>query len=253
MKAMFEELADNYDKESGGICADVAKQFLPLLPPITSSSVVHDNACGTGGVTEVILNSQDWKGELPRIYGTDIAEGMLKQFDAKIEKNGWGERVTTQAMEGSDLSALPDSTFTHSICNMGYFAFKDGIAGAKHMYRTLAPGGVLVVTGWSKPRTVELAHLTQKVVRPDEPVCWPLSEDWKNPKKGMGALAEGGFKEDNMEVKYFTATGDVGSGETIIGAMTHGFGRMFRQGYSEEETERWREAMRGFLTDEEKN
>lgn len=73
--------ASEYERQSGGVTRQIAIKGLKLLPPITSDSIIHDNACGPGIVSSLILKqftSVDGKlDETPKIE----ADGFRQRHD----------------------------------------------------------------------------------------------------------------------------------------------------------------------------
>jgi hypothetical protein len=52
-------MASRYERQTGGVTRTIARAILStdMTPRLTSHSTIHDNACGTGIVTDGILNS----------------------------------------------------------------------------------------------------------------------------------------------------------------------------------------------------
>jgi hypothetical protein len=50
--AAFDKASEVYERMTGGCTREVAKFLLTLDPQVNSSSLILDNACGTGLVTE---------------------------------------------------------------------------------------------------------------------------------------------------------------------------------------------------------
>jgi ubiquinone/menaquinone biosynthesis C-methylase UbiE len=77
--------SNNYEKMASNCTLSVAK--IALSDPITPSSYILNNACGTGIVTSLI-KSQHLN---VRILGADLAPGMIETYKEKICKAGMGE------------------------------------------------------------------------------------------------------------------------------------------------------------------
>lgn len=106
--------ANMYDRMASGGSLGIARQAIAMLPvPVTESSYVLDNACGTGIVSELI------KAQCPsvRIMGADLAPGMLEIYKSKAKQYGW-KNVDTKVQDVRDLNGIQDETFTHVITNM---------------------------------------------------------------------------------------------------------------------------------------
>jgi ubiquinone/menaquinone biosynthesis C-methylase UbiE len=126
----------------------IAQACLSLSPPINSSSIVHDNGCGDGNVTRVIVSGREKNKYPSKIYATDIAGKFLELVTSEAREKGWP--VETALMPAQKLD-YPDNTFTHSIMNCVILRLSDSdaIKACSEMYRTLKPGGVGVVSGWA--------------------------------------------------------------------------------------------------------
>jgi trans-aconitate methyltransferase len=75
----------NYERMSGNCTRILAAQIISNIePPTTSSSIILDNACGPGIVSEQI------KLLYPevKILSTDIAPGMVEEVQQAIKANG---------------------------------------------------------------------------------------------------------------------------------------------------------------------
>ncbi|KAK3063543.1 hypothetical protein LTS18_014689 [Coniosporium uncinatum] len=189
----------SYEKASAGVTRHVSKHLLSLLPPFTSDSVVHDNACGPGICTMDILEATAKSSSPPpRIYATDYSEAMIKGAQDYIDKNKLSN-VTAQVMDGSELT-FEDDMFTHSITNLGIFAFPDAEAGAGHIYRTLKPGGAAAVTVWKHSGNIEFVNKVIKRINPDAKPFYPLKEDWSPEEKIRGVMVVGGFSDENVKM-----------------------------------------------------
>jgi ubiquinone/menaquinone biosynthesis C-methylase UbiE len=199
----FEATAAQYDKVTGGCTRDVARQLL-ALPQLLSSSpcsildagaaVILDSACGTGIVAEEILALQP----NARIMAVDAGPNMVQMAESKPSLAA-APNVTFGVMPGEKLD-FPDSTFTHSITNLGILFYKSAADGARELYRTLKPGGVAVVTSWSSIGYLEAIQATQEDARPhDEPFKLPVSEEWLKPSHVERVMKEnGGFPHVEM-------------------------------------------------------
>lgn len=153
--------ANKYDRMTSGGSLSIAKQAIAMLPvPVTTSSYVLDNACGTGIVSEV-LKSQC---SSVRIMGADLAPGMLEIYKSKAKQFGW-EKVDTKVQDIRNLNDMHDEMFTHVITNMGFAPNVDDLTGpgraAKEMYRVLKHGGVAIVTTWYRESFLSVFDASQ--------------------------------------------------------------------------------------------
>jgi ubiquinone/menaquinone biosynthesis C-methylase UbiE len=82
--------------------------------PITSSSTILNNACGTGLMTAEI------KKRYPNtnITAVDLSPAMIEQAKSRAKENGW-DNITTDVLDIRDLKTLRDESFSHVITNFG--------------------------------------------------------------------------------------------------------------------------------------
>lgn len=65
----FKKLSQIYPRQTGNSTLNLFTQITELLAPISNSSIVHDNACGPGTASSVILKQHP--DVEPKIVGTD--------------------------------------------------------------------------------------------------------------------------------------------------------------------------------------
>ncbi|KAJ3540357.1 hypothetical protein NM208_g5106 [Fusarium decemcellulare] len=198
--AHFDSAAAQYEASTGGCTRELARLLLdlPQLEDIYKpESILLDNACGTGIVSEeVILRARRENTILPIIHPVDPAPNMVDICSKKLAALDVSDGINTGVMPGERL-LFPDEMFTHSITNLGILFFTDGVAGARHIYRTLKPGGIAVVTSWSALGYLEnVIHPAQAIVRPNDPAYkLPISEVWFDPSHVEECLRDGGFQQ----------------------------------------------------------
>lgn len=234
---LFNKSADAYEAATGGGTRELAQHAISLiagLKPLTSESKILDNACGTGIVTDIILQS----GIQPEIHAVDFAENMVNIARGRFSSH---PNVHTAVMAGEKLS-FPDDTFTHSITNLGLMFFTDADKGAREIARTLRPDGVAVVTGWSMRAPFKIIQEVQEQVRPDDTSFKPpVSDTWLDPEHTKAVLSRAG-----LDVHASTAH-DVHMGsETADGLadILAQFGSKALKSWSEEEEEKAAEVVK---------
>jgi SAM-dependent methyltransferase len=156
------------------------------LKPLTSESKILDNACGTGIVTDIILQS----GIRPEIHAIDCAENMVSIARGRFSSH---PNVHAAVMTGEELS-FPDGTFTHSITNLGLMFFTDAEKGAREIARTLHPDGVAVVTGWTMRAPFKIIQEVHAQIRPDDrSFKGPVPDIWLDPEHTKAVLSGAGL------------------------------------------------------------
>ena len=267
IQQMFQKVAQNYERTAGGAAHRLAHSLLARSPPITPSSRILDNACGTGAMTEIIMQSlsqrplifssrveEEKRESLPSITAVDYSANMLEVLKGKVSANGW-ENVKTAVMDAQALT-MPDGTFSHSYMSLGIFCLPDAVKGAAHIYRTLAPGGVALLTTWKDWGYVPAMETAQAVLRPDlPPFKMPVSDVWREGAYMKKVLVEGGFEEAKVDVEEQEVWADAEDLKAFAGRCWEQFS-LVGKGWKAEEKERWTEVVaeklpeaKGFMWD----
>lgn len=186
--------AEHLTELQGDVNKQAIRFFLDLIPPFSEGDVIHDNACGSGTVTEIIM------GLSPRpnvhIDATDINEQFVKDVAAAAEKNGWPVSAAVMPMQ---KLGFPDGHFTHSLNNFAFNSMLDNDATAAEVYRTLRPGGTAVATMCTcMPNTNALKHAHWRTRGRDGPMPTLLPMDKFLEPDLRRSLEAGGFKPENI-------------------------------------------------------
>lgn len=82
----YNSFAQKYETQSAGVTRALGHQLLLLLPPITPTSIIHDNVCGPSIITTSII-AQCTAASIspPEIYATDFNKGMVDVLKEIIE------------------------------------------------------------------------------------------------------------------------------------------------------------------------
>lgn len=177
----------------GDVSDTIARDLLREdLPPITPSSVVHDNGCGYGAVTMAVMNSNPPDGI--QIHATDVNPMFLAQLQAKLAENpSWPVKIDT--MDACNIT-FPDNTFNLSMATFVFSGLSDDIAAAAHMRRILQPGGTGVVAVWKEmPWHVALENAHHKTRGADEPMPPFLSMNWYKKERVEQVMADAGWED----------------------------------------------------------
>ncbi|KAI1653949.1 S-adenosyl-L-methionine-dependent methyltransferase [Daldinia decipiens] len=185
--------AEHLAELQGGVSETSIKYCLDLIPAISEGAVIHDNACGSGAVTETIMSMNPSN---IHIDATDINPEFVKGCAAVADKNGWP--VTAAVMSAQQLT-FPDNHFTHSITSFAFHCIGDQNAAAKHIYRTVKPGGTAVATVWIfMPHVEALQHAHWRTRGKDAPMPLLLPLEHYEEADLRTALQAGGFKDENI-------------------------------------------------------
>lgn len=178
----------------GDASETVIKYSLTLIPPFSQGGVIHDNACGSGAVTETIMNLHP-----PSIHidATDINPQFVQGCAALAEKNMWP--VDTAVMSAQELT-YPDNKFTHSFNSFVFHCIGDSDKAAQQIYRTLKPGGIAMASIWTyMPHVEALQHAHWRTRGKDGPMPILLPLEGFQEADLRKALQAGGFKPENID------------------------------------------------------
>lgn len=193
-KQITQYQAEHLAELQGDVSEQAIESTLGLIPPFSDGDVIHDNACGSGAVTDTIM------GLAPpptiRIDATDINEQFVQGVAALADKNSWP--VSTAVMSAQELT-FPDDNFTHSFTSFAFHCLGDHNAAAKQVYRTLKPGGIAVASIWvSMPHVDALQRAHWRTRGKDGPMPTLLPLDGFQEVHLRESLVVGGFKAENI-------------------------------------------------------
>ncbi|KAF2011432.1 S-adenosyl-L-methionine-dependent methyltransferase [Aaosphaeria arxii CBS 175.79] len=199
-----------YDASGGAVTKRLASHNLSLLPALPSGSVVHDNACGPGTVTQLLLNSHASPETTLKIHATDTDQIFLDVLKAEVDEKGWPVEVSNQAGEKLGFA---DEFFDLSVTNIGIFFMSDGgLDGAKEIYRTLKTGGTAVVNCWKLITWFFPIKTIHDRFRPGKPFPAPVI-NWNDGSQLKKIMLEAGFKEENMRMEESETSTQIPEGE----------------------------------------
>lgn len=193
-----------YETSGGLVTSKFASHNLSLVLPLPQNAIVHDNACGSGIVSSLLLTHGNPQNIT--IHATDIDTSFLAALSSKAEKNGWPVHVSNQKMQALSFE---DNFFDVSVMNLAiFFSPNSGLDGAKEIYRTLKPGGVAVVNCWEDNAWIIPSQVTHEKMRPGKGFNLPAAE-WADGKHIKKIMVEAGFKENGMKVDRSEAWAEV--------------------------------------------
>ncbi|BCS26748.1 class I SAM-dependent methyltransferase [Aspergillus puulaauensis] len=251
--AAFDKSSDAYERMTGGCTREVAQFLLTLEPKVETSSIILDNACGTGIMTSEILGL--FPKAKPKIFAADLAPSMVANFSNMARAKGWikdgYDGLMISVMDAEDLT-YPDNTFTHSYTNLGFPFFPQAEKAAAHVYRTLKVGGTAFISTWSKLGYLRPVHEAQLRVHPDsKPWEIPMPKEWLTKERLVEVLGKGGFESGKIRVQERTVGYRGKDVDDLIDIMKASFRDYVTNGWSESEKEQWVEELRNSLREEE--
>ncbi len=145
---MFNNIAVKYDALNTfftmGIDNTWRKAVIRKLQQFQPEKIL-DIATGTG-----VLAMRMAELTPKEIVGVDLSKEMLLQGEEKIRKRGLDSIISLKQGDGENLP-VNDNYFDAATIAFGIRNFEDPLQGIKEVYRSLKPGGVLVILELSKP------------------------------------------------------------------------------------------------------
>jgi ubiquinone/menaquinone biosynthesis C-methylase UbiE len=186
-----------YETTGGLVTAQFASHNLALIPPIQEGAIIHDNACGSGTISRLLLSSPNPPSGL-KIHATDIDPPFLSALRHTTNQNHWPISVTNQKSETLNFA---DNTFTHSLTNIAIFFTSDaGLGGAREIFRTLRPGGIAVVNCWAHVTWLLPVRAVHEHFRPGKPFPTPVVA-WHDGQHIQKVMRDAGFNEQDMRIE----------------------------------------------------
>ena len=235
-----------FQEMSGDLSQQIAKHIINHVAPFPPGSIVHDNACGKGVISQEIIEATD---SIPNtsqdvfIHATDFSQLMVDECRNLAISRGWTSRMKVERMGMQDLT-FPDETFSHSFTNFAIFALSDPEAAkaAEHIHRSLRKGGTAFLTVWAEtPTAVALtgAHRTTRSRTDDLPLFSKLY--WHQDTHVRKVLVDAGFPDDQVEIsqkEVFMDIRDMDRWSQVVWTLT---GRP-ADGWMEKDEDMWEEA-----------
>ncbi|KAF4999929.1 hypothetical protein FGRMN_2167 [Fusarium graminum] len=211
-----------YGEIVGDGMEQLAAVSLSCIDSLGPDAVVHDVGCGLGAATSVVVANS--KGGSVSIKGSDINKDVVDAYRQNISKKKW----PAEAFE-MDASALefPDDTFNLSIASAVMFVLpNDGVDAVKEIYRTLKPGGIVIVNSWAHTPTLPAIHAACKKTRPDgTPLPRQGFEKWEDEDFLREVVVKGGFAPKNVSLEkrnVYVTVGDLKRFATMIWSFIAG-------------------------------
>jgi demethylmenaquinone methyltransferase/2-methoxy-6-polyprenyl-1,4-benzoquinol methylase len=150
---MFDRIAHRYDALNAilsfGLHTGWRRRALAHLPRRSDGAGLRvlDVATGTGDVAQLLLA----RGDVARVVGCDVSEGMLALGREKMARH---DRAACVELVPGDATALPfdDAGFDAVTMSFGLRNVVDIDIALRELLRVLAPGGRLIVLEFATPR-----------------------------------------------------------------------------------------------------
>jgi SAM-dependent methyltransferase len=142
LRATYNAAADHFDDAPLSFWDHCGRRTVEFAG-IGRGDAVLDVCCGAGGSA---LPAAERVGPAGRVVGVDLAERLLERARAKARER----RLDNVELVAGDLTCLDvaDASFDVVLCVFGIFLAPDMDGAMAELWRTLRPGGTLVVTTW---------------------------------------------------------------------------------------------------------
>ncbi|KAF2789634.1 S-adenosyl-L-methionine-dependent methyltransferase [Melanomma pulvis-pyrius CBS 109.77] len=189
---------DLYAEITANSTRDVARRIVEMVPPLGARATVHDNGCGAGEVTSVIMEAHPPNGI--SIEATDIDQPYLDRFQALALEHRWPVRIANM---GADRLRFADDVFDLSVANFVVFLTPGGgVPAVREMWRTLRSGGTAVFTAWACLPHVGPVKAAHEATR--GPEASPLREippEWWLGSHLQKVALDAGFEQDKTQLR----------------------------------------------------
>jgi len=247
----FDSGAADYKKLAEAVNHRVATAALKHVPQPKPGSRILDLACGTGVATSAVMdivNAQSINPP-PTVIGIDIAEGMIKLYQTKVNSEQWNT-VSCRVQDCQNLQGFHDQEFQMVLMNFGIMFMPDAPRTVQEIYRVLKPGGHAVFTTWKENVLANLLARAALAVQAP-PADLAPKDEWQTDEKLILTVHVGGFKMRNIQVFVEEEVWEGGSADGIVDSYSTPFWNVLKDG-TEESNVKWRKAVRKQLTPEER-
>jgi demethylmenaquinone methyltransferase/2-methoxy-6-polyprenyl-1,4-benzoquinol methylase len=151
VREMFDNIAPTYDKLNHIMSLNIDRVWRRRVMRIVRRAKAHkimDVATGTGDLAIAMAKRVD----RTHILGVDLSEEMLAVARRKVEKQGLEERIMLEKGDAENLDMVTSESIDAATVAFGVRNFENIERGLSEIYRTLKPGGKLVVLEFSMPK-----------------------------------------------------------------------------------------------------
>lgn len=191
--------------------AESALQFAEL----SKASRVLDVACGPGTLALQAANIVD------SVHAIDFSKSMIKLLGQNIKKNNISN-IEIECGDGQDLP-YEDGVFDAAFSMFGLMFFPDRNKGYSEIYRTLKPGGKILVSSWapiSQSPAMKTMFGTVRAMKPEVPEPQAAIESLENPDYFRNELINSGFRD--VEIHLVTKGFPIDSIDSFWSGMVEG-------------------------------
>ena len=150
VEQMFDNIAPTYDRLNHVLSFNIDRIWRKRVMRIVrrhKPQLVMDIATGTGDLAIAMAKRIDDV----RIMGVDLSEEMLRVAQGKVLKLGMAERISLTKGDAENLDMVASESVDAVTVAFGVRNFENLEQGLDELYRTLKPGGKLIVLEFSIP------------------------------------------------------------------------------------------------------
>ena len=158
VEQMFDNIASTYDRLNHILSFNIDRLWrrrVVRLVRRSGAQRIMDMATGTGDLAIAMARSI----EGAHILGVDLSEEMLAVARVKVKRAALEGRVELRKGDAEALTIVEDGTMDAATVAFGVRNFEHLERGLSEFWRTLRPGGKLVVLEFSIPRNAVVRSL----------------------------------------------------------------------------------------------
>lgn len=151
VEEMFDNIAPTYDRLNHIMSLNIDRIWRRRVMRIIRRAKpqrIMDVATGTGDLAIAMAR----KVNEAHILGVDLSEEMLSEARKKIKRLELEKRITLEKGDAENLTMVASESVDAATVAFGVRNFENIERGLSEIYRTLRPGGKLVVLEFSMPK-----------------------------------------------------------------------------------------------------
>lgn len=151
VEEMFDNIAPTYDRLNHIMSLNIDRIWRRRVMRIIRRAKpqrIMDVATGTGDLAIAMAR----KVSEAHILGVDLSEEMLSEARKKIKRLELEKRITLEKGDAENLTMVASESVDAATVAFGVRNFENIERGLSEIYRTLRPGGKLVVLEFSMPK-----------------------------------------------------------------------------------------------------